>query len=780
MSTIRISKILKELNIGLDRAIETLAEKGHEIENNRHAKITDEQYQILLAEFKQYQTQKELSEQENQSLKVENYRDKSSNNVVVKSIALTNFRRFKELPKIELGGVTFFVGPNNSGKSTVVKAIQLIKNYLSQRDITSYDLSLLEDNYKNILNWKRLVHHGKEPVNDEVEITFESSGIRCNVLFTGEGLDTTIRVLNIKLLAGKYQLDVSITGNQWQVEFQEHSRSLTGISDNEIQLLSLNREISIQESELHLKKYELNRLSAKAKVLNEDNSDYKRKLSWKDNEDSQFHFEKLYDKVRQSKKFVEEQLTSTRLDENESAELRNIFKQLWREFRSIKSEQRSASGLLSVETLKPAVQKTLNFTDEVIGKREKLRPVAPFDPYGELDEFDWERAEYKYQEESQVYSNFRELIDFINKEADELDLILLRYGSDKSKAKNFTVNDKYRLTNEINSITKKLQDLKSKRNKLSHNQSLSKDEHNSFELDFIFQADPKDDNSLETLVQKIIDQNRKEYRNKKGGYKGDDTAARNALRQSSNDLRNSIQIHQKNLEETGIFRIGNHSGAQSVTYNIGGGLDPLAMAIHEYFSLKLAEDKDHPLNQFLNKWLRIFEVGDALRVIPLEGDAYQLKVVNGDAEVHLADKGKGSVQAVFILLNLLTVAERLRQDKKLNSALVMIEEPEVNLHPYLQSKLTDFFHEVNRDFGIQFIIETHSEYLVRRVRVVGIENNLFGLNSKNPFKVIFFGEDGPYDMGFQENGKFIERFEPGFYDHADDLEMEAFDKLNEN
>ena len=51
MSSVRLSKATKELNISLDRAVEELAGNGHEIPNNRNHKITDEQYQILRTAF---------------------------------------------------------------------------------------------------------------------------------------------------------------------------------------------------------------------------------------------------------------------------------------------------------------------------------------------------------------------------------------------------------------------------------------------------------------------------------------------------------------------------------------------------------------------------------------------------------------------------------------------------------------------------------------------------------------------------------------------------------
>jgi translation initiation factor IF-2 len=71
MSTIRLSKVLKELNIGKDRAIQTLTAKGFEVEDNPNTKISDEQYQILLSEFEQDRSRKEKSEQVSLSVREE-------------------------------------------------------------------------------------------------------------------------------------------------------------------------------------------------------------------------------------------------------------------------------------------------------------------------------------------------------------------------------------------------------------------------------------------------------------------------------------------------------------------------------------------------------------------------------------------------------------------------------------------------------------------------------------------------------------------------------------
>ena len=49
--TIRINKVLREFNISLDRAVEFLGTKGYVVEARPTTKISDEEYQILLAEF---------------------------------------------------------------------------------------------------------------------------------------------------------------------------------------------------------------------------------------------------------------------------------------------------------------------------------------------------------------------------------------------------------------------------------------------------------------------------------------------------------------------------------------------------------------------------------------------------------------------------------------------------------------------------------------------------------------------------------------------------------
>ena len=49
------------------------------------------------------------------------------------TIGFSNFRRFTSFPEIDLGDITILVGGNNAGKSTLVKAMLLMRDFLKSR-----------------------------------------------------------------------------------------------------------------------------------------------------------------------------------------------------------------------------------------------------------------------------------------------------------------------------------------------------------------------------------------------------------------------------------------------------------------------------------------------------------------------------------------------------------------------------------------------------------------------------------------------------------------------
>jgi len=66
MSSIRLNKVVKDLNVGLSTAVEFLRKKGHVVEENPNFKISEDQYTILVKEFSNDKDLKIKSERETQ------------------------------------------------------------------------------------------------------------------------------------------------------------------------------------------------------------------------------------------------------------------------------------------------------------------------------------------------------------------------------------------------------------------------------------------------------------------------------------------------------------------------------------------------------------------------------------------------------------------------------------------------------------------------------------------------------------------------------------------
>lgn len=192
---------------------------------------------------------------------------------------------------------------------------------------------------------------------------------------------------------------------------------------------------------------------------------------------------------------------------------------------------------------------------------------------------------------------------------------------------------------------------------------------------------------------------------------------------------------------------------------------------------------DYVPNSFLNKWLGADGLDIChhieLNTSKVEGLGFIVELVkdNGERE-QLADVGHGITQIVSILIQIESIIlqnhslkQRIASDRtkeSISPAIIMIEEPEVSLHPRIQSLLADILKDAATNYGgdIQFIVETHSEYLVRKMQAIvsGFTKEQF---ENNPFAVYYFEPDGEVvDLEFLESGRFKRSFGPGFFDEA--------------
>lgn len=185
-------------------------------------------------------------------------------------------------------------------------------------------------------------------------------------------------------------------------------------------------------------------------------------------------------------------------------------------------------------------------------------------------------------------------------------------------------------------------------------------------------------------------------------------------------------------------------------------------------------NKEHNRMRFVNKWLKnlgICNRHEFFYVKKYHKYSCEPVIENRDVGVvrNLADYGFGTNQLVVLLM---AVAQ--------SGGLLVLEEPETNLHPDFQSKLADIIVDGIKLFGKQFLIETHSEYLIRKLQYhvaksqgkKDIGTRLTTDFDKDSVKIYYFnrpdrqGEQVIDEIYVTEDGRLTKDFGPGFFDES--------------
>lgn len=195
---------------------------------------------------------------------------------------------------------------------------------------------------------------------------------------------------------------------------------------------------------------------------------------------------------------------------------------------------------------------------------------------------------------------------------------------------------------------------------------------------------------------------------------------------------------------------------------------------------------------FVNKWLKEkFEIGDRVEIEGTkEGVGVMAYLVKGDNRSLLADEGYGITQLISLLLQ---IENNINEYSRYNrvgvdvgvyknvpcylNSFIAVEEPEVHLHPKYQSLLAEMFVEAYQKYNIHFIIETHSEYLIRKLQVmVADKENELRPNdvSLNYVEKVENGASYNRQIKIQEDGRLDGSFGEGFYDEAGGLSRQLF------
>jgi len=129
--------------------------------------------------------------------------------------------------------------------------------------------------------------------------------------------------------------------------------------------------------------------------------------------------------------------------------------------------------------------------------------------------------------------------------------------------------------------------------------------------------------------------------------------------------------------------------------------------------------KKQTLEARVAHWLKELGLIYDFKVEPIAqgNNIYQVRVqkTHASAEVLITDVGFGASQILPVLVLCYYVPE---------GSIILLEQPEIRLHPSVQSGLADVLIDAMKNRNVQIIVESHSEHLLRRLQRRVAEQNI--------------------------------------------------------
>lgn len=645
----RLSKIAKDLNIGIQDLIDFLEKTTGEAESwGPMSNVSDDLYALICEEFNKENNLFAIQSEREERIKVrEKIKRMNStikrNETIVKisnnAIGFKNFRRFENFPLMELGNITMLVGGNNSGKSTVVKAIRLVQNFLEKRVSDFASVSLFS-----------------RPTFD-FDVPLSSIGLYGNALHKGaESSDIEFSLQKKQFLYSIYLSPEAVNGaestrgNIDRIEINDKKNNIIYAVDyvNSRMTIAYANE-SGNESEDAL--IQLNQELANKKAALQFSTDFGVITT-------------LNDEIRQILKSIEK-LSKEKESDN------SVFLDL-----PLTRFVNSANDYLVASLIRNFVE----YTDQPIPKSLGKNTIG----YKKL------------VEEKKVLSSLKE-----------------------------------KMTDSLNQIS------------FSVSEPLPYFYAHIARQDVFYKVSDKNDymaQAIHEYVKSRIQPGDEEYEFVADWMRQFEIADGFRIKNHQSEAYEVRLLSQKDLVE--VFANG----------------DVLA------YQMNNRKDEDSEEKDTIEE----VDILDSLFDLPEEQDLADKEKRLWDLGMSLGSKGMGSIQMTILLLQLATYIKKYKNTSFYHPT-IMIEEPEQNLHPKVQSKLAELFFYLNKKYKFRFLIETHSEYMIRKSQVLlaRMEKDIW---FDNPFSVYYFPkEKAPYPMIYKESGDFENEFEEGFFDEATNL-----------
>jgi len=130
--------------------------------------------------------------------------------------------------------------------------------------------------------------------------------------------------------------------------------------------------------------------------------------------------------------------------------------------------------------------------------------------------------------------------------------------------------------------------------------------------------------------------------------------------------------------------------------------------------------EDSSLKNSVNSWFKKFNLH--IDVGPIKDIIHQIVVKQNSLDLDITDVGFGVSQVLPVIIQGFLSKER---------SITLVEQPEIHLHPKMQADLADLFIDIAINKNVKkgssskyLIIETHSEYLLKRLRRRISENKI--------------------------------------------------------